>query len=102
VACRPLDRSSASALQDCYDAVGIPDVPGSSGIDVKPPNVLLASAESCTNSLLEAPTESGKRGTSLGSVVALAFDDDLVRQVDDEKATVVCGNSTGIAAGLAC
>ncbi len=46
-------------------------------------NVLLASAES-------------------GNVAATAFDDDLVRCVDDENATVVHGNSTGNASGLAC
>jgi hypothetical protein len=34
--------------------------------------------------------------------VAMAFDDDLVRHVDDDNATVVHGNSTGNAAGLAC
>ncbi len=65
------------------NAVGICDVPGSSGIDVKPPNVLLASAES-------------------GNMAATAFDDDLVRRVDDENARVVRGNSTGNASQLAC
>jgi hypothetical protein len=65
------------------DAVGISDVPGSSGINVKPPNLLLTSAES-------------------GNVAALAFDYDLMRRMDDENATVVRGNSTGNADGLAC
>ena len=65
------------------DAVGISDVPGSSGINVKPSSALLASAES-------------------GNVAATAFDDDLARRMDDEKATFACGNSTGNAAGLAC
>jgi hypothetical protein len=73
-----------------FDAVGISDVPRTSGINVKPPNVLLASAK-------------------LGNVVAMAsrnvaataFDDDLVRHVDDENATVVHSDSTGNAAGLA-
>ena len=73
------------------DAVGISDVPRTSAIDVKPPNVLLASAES--GNLV---------ATASGNVEAMAFDDDLVRRVDDENATFVHGDSTGNAAGLAC
>ncbi len=74
-----------------FDAVGISDVPGTAGINVKPPNVLLASAE-LGNVVAMAS----------GNVAATAFDDDLVRHVDDENATVVHGDSTGNAAGLAC
>ena len=37
-----------------------------------------------------------------GNVAATAFDDDLVRRVDDENATFVHGDSTKNAAGLAC
>jgi hypothetical protein len=64
-------------------AVGISGVPGSSGINVKPPNVLLATAES-------------------GNMAATAFDDDLVRRMDDDIDTVVHGDSTGSDTGLAC
>jgi hypothetical protein len=74
-----------------FDAVGISDVPRTSGINVKPPNVLLASAES-GNIVV----------TASGNVAATAFNDDFVRHVDDENATVVRGDSTGNAAGLAC
>jgi hypothetical protein len=74
-----------------FDAVGISDVLGTSGINAKPHNVLLASAE-LGNMVAMAS----------GNVAATAFDDDLVRRVDDENPTVVCGDSTGIAVGLAC
>jgi hypothetical protein len=74
-----------------FDAVGIPDVPGTSGIDVKPPNVLLASAES-----------GNMVATASENLVATAFNDDLVRHMDDENTTVVRGDSTGNAVGLAC
>ncbi len=86
-----LNGSSARDLHKFIDAVGISDVPGTSGIDVKPPNVLLASAES--GNLVAAAS---------GNVDATAFDDDLVRRVDDENATFVHGDSTKNAAGLAC
>jgi hypothetical protein len=71
--------------------VGISDVPGTSGIYVKPPNILLASAE------LGNVVAMASR-----NVVAMAFDDDLVKHVDDENATFVRGDATGNAAGLAC
>ena len=71
--------------------MGISDVPGTSGIDVKPPNVLLASAE--LGNVVAAAS---------GNVAAMAFDDDLVRRMDDKNATVVHGNSTDNAAGIAC
>jgi hypothetical protein len=74
-----------------FDAVVISDVPGTSGTNVKPPNVLLASAE-LGNVVAVAS----------GNVASMAFDDDIVRRVDDENATVVRGDSTGNAAWLAC
>ncbi len=40
--------------------------------------------------------------TASVNVEAMAFNDDLVRRVDDENATFVRGDSTGNAAGLAC
>ena len=40
--------------------------------------------------------------TASVNVEAMAFNDDLVRRVDDENTTVVHDNSTGKAAGLAC
>ncbi len=66
-------------------------MPGTSGIDVKPPIVLLASAES-----------GNLAATMSGNLAATAFDDDLVRRVDDENAAIVHGAATGNAAGLAC
>ncbi len=66
-------------------------MPGTSRIDVKPLIVLLASAE--LGNLMAA---------TLRNVVAMAFNDDLVRHVDDENAEFVCGDATGNAAGLAC
>jgi hypothetical protein len=40
--------------------------------------------------------------TASGNMVATAFDDDLVRRVDDENAAFVRGDTAGNAAGLAC
>jgi hypothetical protein len=74
-----------------FDAVSISNVRWNSGIDVKPPNLLLASVES-----------GNVAATASGNVVSTAFGDDLVRCVDDENATVVHDNSTGNAARLAC
>jgi hypothetical protein len=71
--------------------VGISDVPGTSGINVKPPNVLLASAEL-----------GNVVATASGNIAATAFNDDLVRHVDDENATFVHGDATGNASRLAC
>ncbi len=58
-----------------FDAVGISDVPETSGIDVNPPNVLFASAEL-----------GNVVATASGNVAAMAFDYDLVRRMDDENA----------------
>jgi hypothetical protein len=66
-------------------------VPRTSGIYVKPPYILLASAE-LGNVVAMAS----------GNVAATAFDDDLVRHVDDENAAFVRGDATGNAAGQAC
>jgi hypothetical protein len=66
-------------------------VPGTSGINVKPPNILLASAE-----LGNVVT------TASGNKAAMAFNDDLVRHRDDENATFVHGDATGNVSGLAC
>ncbi len=71
------------------DAVGISDVPGTSGIDVKPPNVLLAFLGNVA-------------AMDSGNLAATAFDDDLVRRVGNKNSTVLRGNSTGNAARLAC
>ncbi len=71
--------------------VGISDVPGTSGIHVRPPNKLWASAES-----------GNMVATASGNVAAMALDDDLVRHVDDDNATFVCGDATGNASGGAC
>jgi hypothetical protein len=66
-------------------------VPGTSGIDVKPPIALLASAES------------GNVGAAAsGNVAAMAFDDDLLRRMNDENAAFVHGDAIGNVAGLAC
>jgi hypothetical protein len=40
--------------------------------------------------------------TASGKVAAMAFDDDLVRRVDDENTIFVRGDATGNASGLAC
>ncbi len=69
--------------------VGISDLPGTSGIDVRPPT--LASAES-----------GNVVATALGNMVAMALDDDLVRHVDDDKATFVHGDASGNTSGRAC
>jgi hypothetical protein len=69
--------------------VGISDVPGTSGMDVRPPT--LASAES--GSVV---------ATASGNVAAMALDDDLLRHVDDDNATFVHGDATGNVPGLAC
>ncbi len=69
--------------------VRISDVPGNSGIDIRP--LTLASAESGNVVAMAS-----------GNVVATALDDDLVRCVDDDNATFVYGDATGNAAGLAC
>jgi hypothetical protein len=69
--------------------VGTSDVPGTSGINVRPP--MLASAES-GNVVARA----------LGNVVATALDDDLVRHVDDGNATFLRGDATGNTSGQAC
>jgi hypothetical protein len=37
-----------------------------------------------------------------GYVAATAFNDDLVKCVDDENSAFVCNDATGNAAGLAC
>jgi hypothetical protein len=66
-------------------------VPGTSGIDVKPPIALLASAE--LGNVVAAVS---------GNVAAMAFNDDFVRHVDDDNAAFVHGDVTGNAAGLAC
>jgi hypothetical protein len=66
-------------------------VPGTSGIDVKPPIALLASEE--LGNVVAAASE---------NVVAMAFNDDLVRRMDDDNAAFVHGDATGNAAGLAC
>ncbi len=71
--------------------MGIFEVPGTSGINVKPPNVLLASAE--LGYVVEMAS---------GNVVATAFDEDLVRRMDYKNATRVCNDSTGNVTGLAC
>ncbi len=39
--------------------------------------------------------------TTLGNMVVMVFDDDLMKQMDDGNATIVCGNFTGNASGLA-
>ncbi len=75
-----------------FDAVGISDVPVTSGIDVKPPIALLAKTEESGNVVAAAS----------GYVAATAFNDDLVRRMDDENAAFVRGDATGNAAGLAC
>ncbi len=66
-------------------------MPGTSGNDVKPPIVLLASAELGNVVAMVS-----------GNVAATSFNDDLVRRVDDENAAFVHGDATGNAAGLAC
>ncbi len=71
--------------------VGISDVPGISGINVKPPNVLLASAEL-----------GNVVATASGNMAATAFNDDFVSRLDDENATFMRGDATGNASGLAC
>ncbi len=73
-----------------FDAVGISDVPGTSGIEGKPPIVLLASAEL-----------GNVVATASGNVAATAFDD-AVRRVNNMDAAFVRGDATGNAAGLAC
>ena len=72
------------------DMVGISDVPVTSRFDVKPPIALLASAE--LDNVVAATSE---------NVAATAFNDNLVRRMDDENAAFVCGDATGNAAGLA-
>jgi hypothetical protein len=66
-------------------------VPGTSGIDIKPPIVQFASAELGNVVAMVS-----------GNVAAMAFDDDLVRRVDDENTTFVHGDITGNVARLAC
>ncbi len=66
--------------------VGISDVPGTSGIDVRPPT--LASVES-GNVVAMAP----------GNVAATALDDDLVKHIDNDNATFVRGDAFGNASG---
>jgi hypothetical protein len=73
-----------------FDAVGISDVPVTSGFNVKPPIALLASAES-----------GNVVAVMSGNVAAMAFNDAYVRHVDDENTAFVCGNATGYAAMLA-
>jgi hypothetical protein len=73
-----------------FDAVGISDVSVTSGFDVKPPIALLASAE--LGNVVAVMS---------GNMVAMTFNDALVRHVDDENAAFVCGDTTGNAAGLA-
>ncbi len=73
-----------------FDAVGISDVPVTSGFNVKPPIALLASGE----------LGNGVAATS-GNVAAMAFNDALVRCMDNENAAFVHGDATGNAAGLA-
>jgi hypothetical protein len=86
-------------MNNFFDAVGISDVPVTSGFDVKPPNELLASAELGN----VVATVSGNRvATASGNVVATAFNDDLMRRVNDKTATFVHDDSTGNAAALAC
>jgi hypothetical protein len=70
--------------------VGISDVPVTSGFNIKPPIALLASAEL-----------GNVVAVTLGNVAATAFNDALVRRVDDESAAFVHGDATGNAAGLA-
>jgi hypothetical protein len=67
-------------------------VPVNSGFDVKPPIALLASAE--LGNVVAAMS---------GNVAAIAFNDALVRRVDDENenAAFVHGDATGNAAKLA-
>ncbi len=71
-----------------FDAVGISDVPVTSGINVKPPIAPLASGE--LGNLVTMVS---------GYVAATAFNDDLVRCVDD---AFLHGDTTGNVAGLAC
>jgi len=59
--------------------------------NIKPPNVLLVSV--VLGNVVAMASE---------NVAATAFNDDLVRHVDDENATFVHGDATGNAAGLAC
>jgi hypothetical protein len=66
--------------------VGTSDVPGTSGIDVKPP--MLASAEL-----------GNVVATALGNMAATALDNDLVRRIDDDNATFVRGDTTGNTSG---
>jgi hypothetical protein len=84
-----LGRKYCQRPSHFFDAVDISDVPGTSGINARPPT--LASAESVN-----------VVGTASGNVAATALDDDLVRRVDDDNATFVRGDATENAAGLAC
>ncbi len=61
-----------------------------SGFDIKPPIALLASAE--LGNVVAATS---------GNMAATAFNDALVRCLDDENAAFDCGDATGNAAGLA-
>jgi hypothetical protein len=75
-----------------FDVVGISDVHVTSGIDVKPPITLLAKMEESGNVVAAAS----------GYMAAMAFNDDLVRCVDDENTAFVHGDATGNGARLAC
>ncbi len=65
-------------------------MPVTSGFDIKPPIALLASAES--GNVVAAMSE---------NMAAMAFNDALVRRVDDENAAFMGGDATGNVAGLA-
>ncbi len=69
--------------------VGISDVHGTSGINVRPPTLVSAESDNMV-------------AMASGNVVATALDDNLVRGLDDDNATFVCGDATGNVAGLAC
>ncbi len=86
-----MNHRTARDLIFFFDAVGISVFPGTSGISVNPPIALLASAE--LGNMVAAAS---------GNVAATAFNDYLVRRMDDANAAFVHGDATGNAAGLVC
>jgi hypothetical protein len=84
-----------------FDAVGISDVPGTSGINVK---VGISDVPRTSGIDVRPPTlasaESGNVvATASGNVAAMALDDDLMRCVDDDNATFVRDDATGNKSG---
>jgi hypothetical protein len=83
------------------DAEGISAVSMSSGGNFKPPNVLFSLFRVALSSLLDAKTAVKPVGSNVLGCMVVAFDDDLVKHEDDGNVSLVLGNLTVNATGVA-